>query len=286
MHITHGRAVMAHADQVTRVPLAAAMDAHGFHSQVRRGAQLADRDVDARRHGLTLGTLGLGAGRRGGGGWQCVVRQPEHEAACSRHEAMLRELQQTRQHGANGVSARSGTGRLRRICSCCNCRRGAMPVGRVCNDGVPHCGTPQAAEHVADEQARRPQPVVRRVGAHVDAAPVRPPVDTAVERARVEVGAHRVCTCVGLGLRLGSGLWFGLGLRLGLELGLGLGLGLGLEIRVVVAPKWAHGSRVEPVPQKGSSTSEQGPAPAKLAMTKVSSGSMLVGPTYGRELKR
>ena len=47
-------------------------------------------------------------------------------------------------------------------------------------------------------------------------------------------------------------------------MGLGLGLGSGLEIRVVVAQKWAHGSRVEPVPQKGSSTSEQGPAPANF----------------------
>ena len=63
------RAVLAHADQVARVPLAAAMDAHGLHSQVRRGAQLADRRVHARRHGLTLGTLVRGrlTGRVGAG---------------------------------------------------------------------------------------------------------------------------------------------------------------------------------------------------------------------------
>ena len=177
------------------------MDAHGFDSQVRRGAQLADRDVDAGRHGLTLVTLGLPAGRQGGCGGQRVMWQPEHQAACSRHEAMLRELQKTCQHGANRVGAWRGTGRPRRICSSCSCRRGAMPVRRVCHDGVPHCGTPQAAEHVTDEQAWRPQPVVRRVGAHVDAATVRPTVDASVERAPVEVGACRVCTWVGLASR-------------------------------------------------------------------------------------
>ena len=191
------------------------MDAYGLDSQLRRGAQLADCNVDAGRHGLTLDTLSLPAGRQGGGWGQRVMRQPKHQSACSRHEAMLRELQKTCQHGANRVGgARSGTGRRRRICSCCSCRRGAMPVRWVCYDGVPHRGTPQAAEHVTDEQARRPQPVVRRVGAHVDAAPVRPTVDAAVERARIEIGACRVCTWVGLALRLGSGLWFGLRLQL------------------------------------------------------------------------
>ena len=60
--------MMAHADQVARVPLAAAMDAHGLHSQVRRGAQLADRRVHARRHGLTLGTLVRGRLRGRGRG--------------------------------------------------------------------------------------------------------------------------------------------------------------------------------------------------------------------------